>query len=178
MKLPLKSAALLSVLGFSMAIAFGLWHWQGAQNAETVQEKQVSSLAQQVAPVWAADPASAGESLPPVGRSLFDFVVMDGESARVPFPFEALTKKIASRLGCAGDGRATPKGRGIGTVEASCLKRVLIPLGRSLQRSAAGPEFFKYPRAVVAVDPETHATTPAGYPRRRPKAQLHTCNRK
>jgi len=173
MKLPLKSAALLSVLGFSMAIAFGLWRWQGAQNAETVQGKQVSSLAQHVAPVWAADPASAGESLPPVGRSLFDFVVMDGESARVPFPFEALTKKIDSRLGCAGDGRAAPKGRGIGTVEASCLKRVLIPLGRSLQRSAAGPEFFKYPRAVVAVDTESPATAPAAYHRMLLKDRLY-----
>ncbi|HEV2007588.1 MAG TPA: hypothetical protein VGQ88_02575, partial [Burkholderiales bacterium] len=32
----------------------------------------------------------------------------------------------------------------------SGLKLVLIPLSRSLQRSAAEPEFFKYPRVVVA----------------------------
>src|SRR5712691_5548841 len=98
MKLPLKSTALLSVLGSLMAIAFGLWRWQGAQNGAAAQ-KHVSSLPQQLAPVWAADPANAGESLPPVGRSLFDFLVIDGESAKVPFPFEALTKKIDSRLG-------------------------------------------------------------------------------
>jgi hypothetical protein len=31
-------------------------------------------------------------------------------------------------------------------------KRVLIPLGRSLQRTAAAPDYFAYPRVVVAVD--------------------------
>ncbi len=165
MKLPLKSTALLSVLGSLVAIAFGLWRWQGAHNGEAVQEKHVSSFAQQLAPVWAADPANAGESLPPVGRSLFDFLVIDGESAEVPFPFEALTRKIDARLGCTGAGRVAAKGRGIGTIEPSCLKRVLIPLGRSLQRSAAAPEFFKYPRAVVAADTESSDTAPSGHHR-------------
>jgi hypothetical protein len=31
---------------------------------------------------------------------------------------------------------------------------VLIPLGRSLQRTAAAPDFFRHPRAVVAVTGE------------------------
>ena len=43
-------------------------------------------------------------------------------------------------------------------------KAVLIPLGRSLQRNSAAPEFFAYPRVVVAVDAE-----PAG--QRRPLPQ-------
>jgi len=34
------------------------------------------------------------------------------------------------------------------------LKRVLIPLGRSLQRAAAAPQFFAYPRVVVVPDAE------------------------
>ena len=37
-------------------------------------------------------------------------------------------------------------------------KAVLIPLGRSLQRTSAAPEFFAYPRAVVAADAEPAGT--------------------
>ncbi len=86
-------------------------------------------------PVWAADPAVPGPSLPPVGRSLFDFVVADG----VPFPFEALVRKVEAGAGCA---------------PGACVKAVLIPLGRSLQRTAAAPDFFAFPRVVVAVTGE------------------------
>jgi hypothetical protein len=91
------------------------------------------------------DPQDPGPNLPPAGRSLFDFLTTREEAGarlqRVPFPFSALLSQIEERLG-----------RQPG--EASPLKRVLIPLGRSLQRSAADPEFFRYPRAVVAVDTE------------------------
>ena len=86
-------------------------------------------------PAWATDPALPGPTLPPMGRSLFDFVVADG----VPFPFEALVRKVEANAGC------TP---------GECVKPVLIPLGRSLQRTAAAPDFFAFPRAVVAVTGE------------------------
>lgn len=86
-------------------------------------------------PAWAADPAAPGPSLPPVGRSLFDFVAADG----VPYPFEALVRKIEASAGCA---------------PGTCVKAVLIPLGRSLQRTAAAPDFFAFPRVVVAVTGE------------------------
>ncbi len=67
---------------------------------------------------------------------------------RVPFPFSALLGEIETRLG-----------RQPG--EPSPLKRVLIPLGRSLQRNAAAPGlFFRYPRAVVAVDTEAAPGSP------------------
>jgi cytochrome c553 len=85
------------------------------------------------APQWAVDPAEPGPDLPPVGRSVFDAVAADG----VPFPFEALLQKIEGRIGCAKRER--------------CMHGVLIPLGRSLQRTAAAPDFFAHPRAVVAV---------------------------
>jgi hypothetical protein len=92
------------------------------------------------APVLAVDPDEPGPSLPPVGRSLFDFLTMqeiDGRAVQVvPFPFAALLERIEVE---------------IGGPEPS-LKSVLIPLGRSLQRNAANPEFFAFPRAVVAVD--------------------------
>jgi hypothetical protein len=70
-------------------------------------------------------PATPDPDLPPAGRSLFDALV-----ANPPFPFEALLARLQSRLGP--------------------YESVLIPLGRSLQRSAAAPNFFRYPRAVAA----------------------------
>lgn len=79
------------------------------------------------------NPRVPGPALPPAGQSLFDAVVGDP----VPFPFSKLVARIEKRLGN----------------RVRC-RRVLIPLGRSLQRSAAAPEFFKYPRAVVALDAE------------------------
>jgi len=84
---------------------------------------------------WAVDPAVPGPRLPLQGRSLFDFVTANG----VPFPFEALVRKVERDAGC-------PPGE--------CVRPVLIPLGRSLQRTAAAPDFFAYPRVVVAVTGE------------------------
>ena len=81
-----------------------------------------------ISPTWAVDPQDPGPNLPSVGRSLFDHLfAREG----VPFPFQSLLARIE---------------------EHSSLKKVLIPLGRSLQRNAADPEFFRYPRAVAAVD--------------------------
>lgn len=110
------------------------------------------SVAAEPAPV--IDPRSPGAQLPPEGRSLFDFVIAEGElslplgggSGRgsvVPFPFEALLARIADRC----DSRA----------REGCLDAVLIPLGRSLQRTAAAPDYFRYPRVVAAVDGEPRA---------------------
>ena len=82
--------------------------------------------------------------LPPVGRSLFDFLTTEQRNGQktqsVPFPFTALLENIARQAGL------DPKSRP--------LKTVLIPLGRSLQRNAAAPQFFQFPRVVVAVDSE------------------------
>ena len=93
---------------------------------------------------WVVDPGEPGPALPPAGRSLFDFVVAAERDGRavydVPYPFEALVRAIGDRLGPATIGPP--------------LKLVLVPRGRSLQRDAAEPDFFRYPRAVVATDAE------------------------
>lgn len=98
------------------------------------------------APIWVIDPAVPGEDLPPAGRSLFDqffAVARNGQSAiELPFPFAALLARLDAQL-IADPGSALPP-----------LKRVLIPLGRSLQRTAAAPDYFAYPRVVVTVDAE------------------------
>ena len=84
--------------------------------------------------------ASTQDNLPPIGRSLFDFLIADPNDtdarAQVPFPFERLVAHLAAR----------------GAAERSGVRQVLIPLGRSLQRAVAGPNFFSNPRVVVAFD--------------------------
>lgn len=62
----------------------------------------------------------------------------DGQLVQVvPFPLTALLEQIEAEIG---DSARPP------------LRKVLIPLGRSLQRNTANPDFFAFPRAVVAVD--------------------------
>ena len=111
------------------------------------------SVAAEPAPV--IDPRSPGAQLPPEGRSLFDFMIMEEktgdrhqteqrrEPGSVPFPFEALLARIADRC----ESRA----------REGCFDAVLIPLGRSLQRAAAAPDYFRYPRVVAAIDGEPRA---------------------
>lgn len=90
-------------------------------------------------PVWAVDPAAPGHDRPAAGVSLFDEIAADG----VPFPFEALVRKIERAAGC---------------MPGRCTSAVLVPLGRSLQRTAAAPDFFRHPRVVLAVTAD--GTTP------------------
>lgn len=79
--------------------------------------------------------------LPPRGRSLFDHLVAAAPGSapghQVPFPFADLVAHIASRAG---------------GIEHAGVRQVLIPLGRSLQRSVAAPGYFRHPRVVVAFD--------------------------
>ncbi len=98
-------------------------------------------------PAWVVDPAAPGDNLPALGRSLFDQLFAttgtDGRPAVVPpFPFTALLARLDAELAGDPDSPLPP------------AKRVLIPLGRSLQRTAAAPDYFAYPRVVVAVDSE------------------------
>ena len=107
--------------------------------------------------IWAAglvvltSGASAADG-PPVGRSLFEALFTTATPAgavyRIPFPFAELGRSIAERV---------PRTDGIAP-----LARVLIPMGRSLQRDAAKPAYFKFPRAVIAVQAE--ANDPAAPP--------------
>lgn len=95
-------------------------------------------------PPWVIDPTEPGTNLPPIGRSLFDFLItkdVRGKKAYdIPFPFPALLARIESHLHSKRTEPAT--------------KRVLIPVNRSLQRRAADGAYFIYPRAVLAVDTE------------------------
>ena len=81
-------------------------------------------------------PSAADTDLPPAGRSRFDQLVGAGP---VAYPFSRLLNQLNAQLEAAP--RSLPP-----------LKITLIPLGRSLQRAAAAPNFFHFPRVVVAVD--------------------------
>ncbi|HWI12660.1 MAG TPA: hypothetical protein VNT02_00320, partial [Burkholderiales bacterium] len=95
---------------------------------------------------WAVDPTVPGENIPGEGRSLFDFLVARSRDGKielaVPFPLEALVARIESEL--------QPPLPGV-----PAMKAVLIPRGRSLQRSAGEPRPYVYPRVVMAVDTES-----------------------
>jgi mono/diheme cytochrome c family protein len=98
---------------------------------------------------WSIDPALPGADLPPVGRSAFDFLLARrmgaNAPATVPFPFSTLLRQVSDTL--AHDAR-----------EPSPIRAVLIPLGRSLQRTAAAHHYFESPRIVVAIDGEPRET--------------------
>jgi hypothetical protein len=95
------------------------------------------SESQKPAGEWAVDPHDPGPDAPPEGRSLFDQLAPNP----LPYPFEDLLAVLNRRIG----GGVQPR-------------RVLIPLGRSLQRSAGAPDFFRYPRAVAAYDTNSSRT--------------------
>ena len=93
-------------------------------------------------PVWVVDPGSPGPDRPPQGRSLFDHLTISSGQQVIPYPFEQLVAAISTQLDADSAYLGQP------------VKRVLIPLGRSLQREAAAPDFFHSPRIVLAVDAE------------------------
>src|SRR5690242_17615459 len=122
---------LAALAGLMMISAIG-WVDAGAPDALTAQPDYSS---------WAVDPTAPGADLPPAGRSVFDHLVTEptanGAAYHIPYPFSALIDRIQARLG---------------QLEyAGGTRVVLIPMGRSLQRAAAAPDFFKYPRIVFAV---------------------------
>ena len=94
---------------------------------------------------WVNHPDDYGPNIPAAGISLFDktFSIQVNNRWRhdIPFPFDRLMTKLSAVVDQPG-------------IRSSKLKSVLIPSGRSLVRNAAAPDFFEFPRVVVAVDSE------------------------
>jgi len=88
------------------------------------------------AALTSSNPAPAEDDLPPAGRSRFDQLI---GSQPVPYPFSRLASTINRQMQT--DAGGLPP-----------LKVTLIPLGRSLQRDAGAPDFFRFPRVVAAAD--------------------------
>jgi dienelactone hydrolase/mono/diheme cytochrome c family protein len=113
-----------------------------AAGASGEHQYAIAAPAAQERGVWAVDPNDPGPDLPPRGASLFDRIFSrsngNGADYDVPFPFPRLLAKLEEAAGR----RQLPR---------SALDFALIPLGRSLQREAAAPDYFDSPRIVVAV---------------------------
>ena len=126
-------------VGWVMASILTLSVWPEAASGDARRVRSAT------AGTWVVDPDQPGPNLPPTGRSLFDLLFVkqtgDGPVYDLPFPFTRLLERIEAPL--RGEGSRQP-----------ILKKALIPFGRSLQRHTAAPEYFKYPRMVVAVDTE------------------------
>ena len=94
----------------------------------------VLSAGAETAPSTVFDFRVPGDDLPPAGRSLFDELFQDRTASvprpvKVPFPFTELTAKIRA--------------------EGYEIVSAFLPRGRSLQRNAAKPAYFKFPRIVI-----------------------------
>ena len=92
------------------------------------------------------------DNLPEVGFSLFDQIFSKqtsmGFEYDVPYPFEKVLDRLSAHQSDAID------------FDQERIVAVLIPRGRSLQRDAARPEFFRYPRLLIAVDSELAYRSP------------------
>ena len=91
---------------------------------------------------WIIDASKPGSDVPEIGRSLFDMIVMmnstDESINKIPFPFSRLIEKIRSQM------KDTD----------NTIQRVRIPIGRSLRRNIAAPDYFHSPRIIIATDSE------------------------
>lgn len=70
---------------------------------------------------------------------MFDQIFQVGDGGyRIPYPFSRLLEQLDLELAPSGS--------------AGGLPAVLIPRGRSLQRDAARPDYYRFPRIVIALD--------------------------
>ncbi len=92
------------------------------------------------APRWIEHASIPGPDVPNAGLSRFDqLFLVANDRYQIPYPFSRLIEYLESRIDNAGQ-----KG----------VRLVFIPFGRSLQRNAPAPDFFRFPRAVIALEGE------------------------
>lgn len=89
--------------------------------------------------------SDVGPNLSTVGRSLFDQIVAKWQAegkhqGQLPYPFEDLVSALGNED------------------NSSLATGVLIPRGRSLQKDAARPNYFSFPRVVVAFGSKDHGS--------------------
>ena len=91
-------------------------------------------------PLWVIQALDSRPDLAPAGQSLFDRVFLkrtDGTAEyAIPYPFDALIQLLERQS----DNGSKP-----------AVSHTLIPIGRSLQREAAAPDYFKSPRSIISI---------------------------
>lgn len=91
-------------------------------------------------PQWIEHASIPGSNAPAVGLSRFDQLFIQSDNQyRIPYPFEKLGEYLEAQV----DNRGK-----------NALRKVFIPRGRSLQRNTAAPDFFRFPREVIALEGE------------------------
>ena len=89
---------------------------------------------------WITHASTPGPDYAAVGHSLFDelFRINQKESKKykIPYPFDALIENLRNRI--ENDGKTS-------------VPHILIPIGRSLQREAAAPNYFQFPRSIITL---------------------------
>jgi hypothetical protein len=92
------------------------------------------------APRWIAHASMPGPDTPATGLSRFDQLFMfEPDRYRIPYPFSSLVEFLDSRIENSGH---------------SGVRQVFVPSGRSLQRDAPAPDYFSFPRMVIALEGE------------------------
>jgi hypothetical protein len=96
------------------------------------------------APRWVEHASLPGPDTTGVGQSRFDqLFLIEHNHYRIPYPFSRLTEFFESR---------------IENTTHSGVRQVFVPSGRSLQRDAPAPDYFSFPRMVIALDGEPVTT--------------------
>jgi len=96
------------------------------------------------APAWIEQASRPGPNIASVGQSRFDELFLhEADKYRIPYPFERLIEALESRLD-NGDHPA--------------VRQVFVPIGRSLQRDTPAPDYFHFPRMVIALEGEPVTT--------------------
>jgi hypothetical protein len=92
------------------------------------------------APRWVEHASIPGPDTPETGQSRFDDLFLLGSGRyQIPYPFSNLVESLESRIDNAGK---------------PGVRLTFIPMGRSLQRDAPAPDYFKFSRAVIALEGE------------------------
>lgn len=92
------------------------------------------------APRWIEHASIPGPDTPELGQSRFDQLFqLEHNRYRIPYPFTSLIEFLDSKIDNAGH---------------SGVRQVFIPSGRSLQRDAPAPDYFSFPRVVIALEGE------------------------
>jgi hypothetical protein len=96
---------------------------------------------------WVSHGDSPGQDIPIAGMSLFDRLfkraTTPNQAYRIPYPFSDLVAYLRTMVSEESGNPTTV---------------VLVPMGRSLQREAAAPDYFRFPRELVTVTGEPLAS--------------------
>lgn len=96
--------------------------------------------APQAAPEWIVTASNPGPDTPPAGQSRFDQLFRDIDGGyRIPYPFDLVIEFLEARIDNGGE---------------PAVREVFVPIGRSLQRDSPAPDYFRFPRRVIAIQGE------------------------